>query len=228
MSRTLASLKATSPPIRTLAVLADDFGEFLKDCEKEKSTLAFIRSLHAGLISYVSKEFDDAIKKFEKLDQTRSLTHQLLGSALYELAHRLKGDEQKRVQERAIAHLDIASDYVVFEAAGADMAKALLLTNCRPHIANKTPAANRAALKCLTKIVERGLADYNTYFNIGFKHLRLEEYKLAIQNFKKSADHGGDRVIRQTEITESKDLVKKIMESIYGEHFQKVLQRFRP
>jgi tetratricopeptide (TPR) repeat protein len=188
-SYSIDDMDINSPPFKSFKRVFNRFDKRLASCADGKTTQTEVSSLLAGMEHYMSKEYQQALDKFVKLDISRSVPNILIGAAKYRIASANYGSgNSKALVDQAVRHFQRAAELSKLEMDSTPTQAILARRECNPLMA----AGNRddEALLCFQSVVKRGFQNANVYYNLSAISSRNRDYKSAIEYYKHYLDNG--------------------------------------
>ncbi len=224
---TLNDLDQNSPVVRRLRALVGRAKGAPQECKSE--VLKAVGPASSALRAYIDRRYEEVAEELKALDPPKpaweGLFYQLRGSSEFQLGIRTEGKERDKYMEKAKTDLKRHED-IVLSWGGAQGLRMQLLASCRPHIGQITKEANEEAIKCLSRMKEFGVADYNTYLNLAAKHARLGQEELALRSLQICIDLGGYHKVMQDDILRGGPF-DRIRQGPNGARFEKMLKKFK-
>lgn len=201
----------------------------LEPCSDAQDFRNRVKNMHDGLVAYIGRDFDAAIDRFILLPTDRAVTNQLLASTYYHKSLRYPpdSDQAKNFAQQADSHSQQFISLADNEIGGILKQAEISRYDCNTKSRRSSDqVASRSAITCLQGLIDKKIADHNTYYNLAAINSRLGNCKAAIDNLKLAADADVHREIARTYILHDDDFASMSKSSDCSQDWEKSLSQF--
>lgn len=229
LGTTIDDLKIDSDYIKDLDKLKNDFEKPLSHCKRGIRQLKWIIALKSGLSKYLSKDYEKAIKEFDKLEVTNSLNQYLLGAAKFHLInHEIYNiKEEKKLKLQISNHLENSIQLASERPASTATFRTVKRLRCISLMVNQNKRSNIAAIDCLKEIIMNKNDTHNTYYNLAALHSREKNFQESLNNLELCLKHEGAIYISKYEIEADKDMKNLLEEESISDRTQAIIAKFK-